>query len=623
MSTAYGWTGKLLWIDLTTRKISGVPTSDFKPEEFIGGVGLNTKIFWELGSPKVAAFHPDNPILISIGPLTGASGPFNRAEVCGIAPQTYPDELFAYSGFGGKFPSELKYAGFDSIVILGKADSPVYIQIDNGVVGIKDASGLWGQDTYMTQRKLIKKYPDSSVMAIGPAGENMSRISVILNETASCSGQGGYGAVMGSKNLKAIVVHGTGTIKIAKPEKFMKLLADRQAAREWTAGPHQTWGRTPLTGGMVRRTMTSNYFKKYSGCRGCPFQCQGFYNIPGIGGGGQMCVESWYGWYSGGSAVGYWEGNILSQKLGVNNYELLGIMGYLNYAVRSDAVTKADLGLTAIPIIDYAGQAEYGGQAVHHKFLTELIGGIADGSSPLSQGLARAADQWGPQAKGIFDAMYPARGYTSHHIETIPAALHWATDSRDPFNSCHDYTSTFGRNSRVASYFGFEGGLMKIQDIYDGAEDQTAWVQHHQCVKNSLPMCEYTTMPDLYFHPPAMDVRIFESSLLSAVTGIDYSPDELWKAGERIWNLRRAIMVLRENRQREDDTLNPYWFQRLAGGAQHLAAPLDKDKWEALKDRYYELCGWNEKNGRPTRSGLEELGLSSVADQLQAAGKLG
>ena len=170
---------------------------------------------------------------------------------------------------------------------------------------------------------------------------------------------------------------------------------------------------------------------------------------------------------------------------------------------------------------------------------------------------------------------------------------------------------------------GFEGGQMKIQDIYDGAEDQTAWVQQHQCVKNSLPMCEYTTMPDLYFHPPAMDVRIFESSLLSAVTGIDYSPDELWKAGERIWNLRRAIMVLRENRQREDDTLNPYWFQRLAGGAQHLAAPLDKDKWEALKNRYYELCGWNEKNGRPTRSGLEELGMSSVADQLQAAGKLG
>ena len=466
-------------------------------------------------------------------------------------------------------------------------------------------------------------YPTSSVLAIGPAGENKSRISVILNETASCAGQGGYGGVMGSKNLKAVVVRGTGTLKIARPEEFMKILSKRQAAGEWTAGPHQTWGRTPLQRGIIRSTMTSDYLKKYSGCRGCPFQCQGFYNIPGIGGGGQMCVEAWYGFYSGGSSEGYWEGNILSQKLGVNNYELLGIMGFINYSVRMGIVNKADLGLTAIPIIDNASQAEFGGQEAHHRFLAELIGGIADGSSILSQGLARAAQQLGPGAVRVFEAQYPARGYTSHHIETIAAALHWATDSRDPFNSCHDYTSTFGRNSYVASHFGFEGGQMYRKNIYEGSEDETAWVQHHQCVKNSLPMCEYTTMPDLYFHPPKMDVRIFESSLLSAVTGIDYSPDELWKAGERIWNLRRAIMVLRENRGREDDTLGDVWFKRLAGGSQRLAAPLDKSRWEALKDRYYERNDWNVSNGRPTRSGLENLGLASVANQLEKADKLG
>jgi len=623
MSTAYGWTGKLVWIDLTSQKITEVPTSDFKPEEFIGGVGLNTKIFWEMGSPKVEAFHPDNPILLTIGPLTGASGPFNRAEICGIAPQTYPDELFAYSGFGGKFPSELKYAGYDGIVILGKADSPVYIQIEDGDVKIKNAGSLWGQDTFLTQRELIDRYPTSSVLAIGPAGENMSRISVILNETASCSGQGGYGAVMGSKNLKAIVVRGTGTLKIARPDEFMEILSKRQAYGEWTAGPHQTWGRTPLTGGIIRTTMRREYLKKYSGCRGCPFQCQGFYNIPGIGQGGQMCVEAWYGFFSGGSPEGYWEGNILSQKLGVNNYELLGIMIYILAAMRAGAVTKADLGLTFIPMIDNAGQPEYGGQRAHHRFLTELIGGIADGSSPLSQGLARAVQKIGPRAVRVFESQYPARGYTAHHIETIAAALHWATDSRDPFNSCHDYTSSFGRNSRIASYFGFKGGQMYRRNIYKGSERETAWVQHHQCVKNSLPMCEYTTMPDLFFHPPKMDVRILESSLLSAVTGIDYTPDELWTVGERIWNLRRAIMVLREDRQREDDTLSHVWFERLAGGSQRLAAPLDEDEWEALKDRYYELCGWNVSNGRPKRPSLEKLGLGSVADQLEKAGKLG
>jgi len=111
MTKSYGWAGKILWVDLTSSKITKVPTSDFEPEKYIGGVGLNSKIFWDMGAPKVDAFHPDSPLILSVGPLTGASGPFTRATVCAIAPQCYPEELFTYSGLGGKFPSELKYAG--------------------------------------------------------------------------------------------------------------------------------------------------------------------------------------------------------------------------------------------------------------------------------------------------------------------------------------------------------------------------------------------------------------------------------------------------------------------------------------------------------------------------------
>ena len=118
---SYGWAGKILCVDLTNRKITKIPTANYEPEKFIGGVGLNTKIFWELGCPKVPAFAPDNPLLISVGPLTGLSGPFNRAEVCSISPQSYPKELFSYSGIGGKWPSEFKYAGYDGIVIQSTA----------------------------------------------------------------------------------------------------------------------------------------------------------------------------------------------------------------------------------------------------------------------------------------------------------------------------------------------------------------------------------------------------------------------------------------------------------------------------------------------------------------------
>jgi len=181
---------------------------------------VNSKIFWELRCPKIDAFHPDSPLILSNGPLTGASGPFTRATMSGIAPQCYPEELFAYSGFGGKFPSELKYAGYDGIVIVGRSDEPVYLSIHDGDVQIRDAGDLWGLDTFETQKTLIDRHPRGSVLCIGPAGENLSRIAIVINESSGAAGQGGYGAVMGSKNLKAIVTRGSGNAQGGQTRGF-------------------------------------------------------------------------------------------------------------------------------------------------------------------------------------------------------------------------------------------------------------------------------------------------------------------------------------------------------------------------------------------------------------------
>ena len=621
-----GWTGAFLWVDLSSGEIYTAPTSDYLHRKYIGGVGLNTKVFWELGCPTVDAFHPDSPLIISVGPLTGVSGPFNRAEVGGIAPQAYPQELHAYSGFGGKFPSELKYAGYDGIVVVGQADGPVYLSIEDDNVEIRAADDVWGTDTFTTQQVLMARHPEASVLAIGPAGENLSRMAMILNETASCAGQGGYGAVMGSKRLKAMVVRGTGTVKVARPDELLELLAERHRSREWEAGPHQTWGRYTLGSSTIRNTMTNRYLKKFSGCYGCPFQCQGFYDVPGTGKGGQMCIEAWYGFFSGDCAEAMWDGNILSQQLGINNNELLGAMILLVEGLRAGVFTRADAGVTFVPMVDYANSYQYGGRDLHHQFLLELLGGIADGTSIFSQGVARAAEQLGQGAINIFESVYPAYGYRNHHIEGAASALHWATDTRDPFNSCHDYTSSFGWREDVANHFGVPGGQFVggRRMVYQGAERSTVWVQHHQCVKNSLPICEYASMPDLFFHPPDMDVRILESRLLSAVTGVDFSVGRLWRAGERIWNLRRAVMVMREDRQRPDDTLQDIWFEEVVGsGDETLPEPLDRGQWEGLKDRFYSLRGWNVSNGRPTRSKLEQLDMGDVADTLEQAGRLG
>ena len=225
---------------------------------------------------------------------------------------------------------------------------------------------------------------------------------------------------------------------------------------------------------------------------------------------------------------------------------------------------------------------------------------------PGGQGPTRArktADASTAAAEAVSEATAAAAPEAA--IETIAAALHWATDSRDPFNSCHDYTSSFGRRSRIASYFGFKGGQMYRRNIYDGSEREAAWVQHHQCIKNSLTMCEYTTMPDLYYHPPKMDIRIFQSSLLSAVTGIDYSPDELWTAGERIWNAERQFLS-RAGFSRKDDTLplrvthEPLPDGPAQGQVCHL---------EEMLEEYYQERGWDQ-DGLPTEAKLHELGLN-------------
>lgn len=624
MAQFCGWAGKILWVDLSTRKIATRQTSDFEPEKFIGGVGLNSKIFWDMGCPEIDAMHPDSPIILSVGPLTGVSGPFTRATISAIAPQCHPRELFTYSGFGSKFPSELKYAGYDGIVIVGKADAPVYLSIHDEDVEIRDGSHLWGMDTFETQKALIGNHPGSSVLTIGPAGENLSRTAIIINETSGAAGQGGYGAVMGSKNLKAIVTRGTGTLKIARPDEFRELIAQRKAAGEWVAGPAQQWGRYPLTSPHIVNEMKTKYLKKFAGCYACPYQCHGLYDMPGIGRGAQLCTDVWYGY----ATEPAWEGSLLAQKLGINTFDLVGLMLFLRHGVSMGLLTEADIGPAYFQVAALPKESAYENHEAHHRFVKDLCGGIADGTSPFSQGIARAAEQFGQKAVDLYNEIFPGWGNRFHHIRGVAEALHWSTDTRDPFNSCHDHSS-FGSLSRIADWFGVPGGYLEGEseghhkNVYEGTEKGTVWVQNHQCLKNSLHICEWASLPTQFFHPPEMDIRIFESRFLAAVTGLELSPDELWKTGERIWNLRRAIMVLRENRHRDEDIISKDLFEKASRFPEGLSEPLDRKKFEALKDRYYRLRGWDVDTGRPTRVKLEDLGMKTVADDLENAGRLG
>ncbi len=439
MAVLCGWVGKVLWVDLTNRKITKVPIADYEPEKYVGGVGLNARHFWDLGCPKVAAFDPGNPLLISVGPLTGTLIPgASRAEVCSIAPQCYPEELYSYSGFGGKWPAELKYAGYDGIVITGRANKPAYLSVYDDDVQIKDASHLWGLDTFETQKALIGNNLKATALCIGPAGENLSRVAIILNQTGSAAGQGGFGAVMGSKNLKAIVVRGTGTIKIARPDELLELAKYAKALSvDTSAAECQHNGEVAyMAGKQSADELISKYWEKGAGCYGCPWQCNGFYNVPGIGKGYAVCGQFSYGlpgvrgpaepgddttWLGehehtapAVSAKSMWEANILTQKLGINNFELWGLTGFLWKCSKEGVFKMKDLGLPTPKWL--------GGTATEHEFLTALLYGIANRENQFADGVARASELLGAEAMDIYESIYGARGFVSHWLDEISAS---------------------------------------------------------------------------------------------------------------------------------------------------------------------------------------------------------
>jgi aldehyde:ferredoxin oxidoreductase len=626
MGKTFGWAGNILFIDLTEGTINRAATCDYRPEEFIGGLGLNTRIFWDLGCPRVAAFHPDNPIIISSGPLTGLFGPFGKGMMCSVSAQSHPQELFSYSSFGGKFPTALKHAGYDAMVILGKSKTPVYISICDDEVTIKDADDLWGVDTFETQQVLQAEEPGASMLVIGSAGENLSRIAVILSETNSAAGQGGFGAVMGSKNLKAISVKGNGVIPVARPRDFMKLTAAIIEENEKVKEMGRIF-RVPYSAPKeIQEIFSQKYFVKQHGCYGCPQQCHSMNYIPGIGLSGGKCAN--WGWSPlfSNAPEDIWSANLLMQKLGLNSFDitcglpLLLQLAYQRGILKTEQIEN-DIGLPASRWL--------GGMATEREFMTVLMNKIAGGEIPFGEGTPSFSEYFrqrlpcGEDLLNLQQELYTAHGNAFHHVDNIGSALHWATDTRDPMGSSHEYKEP---PQEIMEYFGLPPySTYQIQDIgktvYEGAERVTAWVQENQCLKNSLTVCELWSHVKSFYHPPELDVRIMESRLFSAVTGIDMDVEDLARAAERIWNLRRAVMIKRESRTREEDTLNRPYFEKAItcyGGSTlgKKFGPIDRSKFETLKDRYYRLRGWDVATGRPTRKKLEELDLNEVADTL-------
>jgi aldehyde:ferredoxin oxidoreductase len=676
-----GHAGKILRVNLTKKTISAIETNKY--ERWIGGHGIGSAIFWDLVEDKtIGGFDARNIVTLMTSPLCGtlAPGAAARTEVQGIGVQSYPVEWFTRSNFGGRFGAMLKYAGWDGIVIEGKADKPVWIDIRNNEVEIKDARPFWGLDTWQTQQEIWvevlgtkrsnawaemdqhRTTQKPAVLTIGPAGENLSRTACLIHDAGNAAGQGGFGAVWGSKNLKAISVIGTGSIHVADPNALIE-------SRLWAYKKfgfhvdHRSGNRDPHLFMLWDRPQNT----RLQACVGCHEGCR---NRSDVGGNESQCVETLF--YSnfdkvrhdGKQTTATYLATDYLQQYGVNAYEALRGLQYI-LDLHEMGILGPGKQIDCDLSFKQLGEAEFAERYIRMIAHREGIG------DDFAEGFFRAAKKWGrleeDSKTGVLP--YPYWGLPEHSYDPR-AEVSWgySTILGDRDANEHDFNFLFWDPSRqiwagqtpkhsaewitqiIAEKLApYENDPLMLDYSTDNIYSRhmaklVAWYRHYtRFWKQSALYCDYR-WPN-FVNEAAPDGRGLtgegEPRFLRAVTGEELSFLDGMENGRKIWNLDNAIWAL-QGRHRDMVHFADYIYEvpysrdipfpsyhlpgRKDGKWDYVRVDdrhLDKSEFEAFKTRYYELEGWDTRNGWPKKDTLESLGLTEVADALASNAKSG
>jgi aldehyde:ferredoxin oxidoreductase len=618
---SYLYAGEILKIDLGSGIVTKTPTSDYS-ESFLGGRGINIKLLLENVSTGVDPLGPDNVLVFGVGPLAGAFISAGRTEVTAKSPET---GFLGSSNFGGFFASELKYAGYDHIVITGKAQDPVFVWITDDQVEIRDVSSVWGEDTY-TAPSLIREEvnnPEAKIVCIGQAGENLVRFSTIQHEHGHGAGRTGMGAVMGSKNLKAIAVSGTKGIELADPMAFLALAAEaeetlkndpfwQQVAQEGASRAQDEYvfevvkEKFPPQHGVYQK-----FKSKRAGCFGCPIQCMDHYQeVEGIGTGVMSC-EMYDAWVYGVRCYDEYTSlacGLLSQRYGVDAMSTAAIIHWLMVLYEKGIITEADT--DDIPM-------EWGKPEAIRAMLDKIV--FRDGVGDiLAEGLVSAAEEIGRgseafanQVKGL--PLIPMQ-IPEDDAASRPMSLAAAVGPRGG-DSLRTYTGE-AEHRAAKSPEGLdehkeilkrEAKIENVDNALDQAtyEDKAGIVAYYEdavLISDMLSTCKWMNRWSYGAWSPDLLAR-----LLSAGSGTETSVDDLFDYAQKIRTLERAFEV-GEGLRREQDTLPRKAF-KIANEEGHL---LDPEKFEEMKSEYYLLRGWDPKTGIPPEDTLRGFGLDDL-----------
>jgi len=634
MAQSYGYAGQILKVDLSSRTSEVIPSEGYT--RFIGGRGLAARLYWEEVPPEAGTFSEDNRLIFAVGPLAGVpviGG--SRWGVYGKSPATTP-ETFNYSNLGGRWGAELKFAGYDALVIQGKADKSVYLLLRDGTVEFRDASALWGKGTIQTRETIKSELgSDVRVVAIGPAGENLASAGGLLADN-DASGSAGLGAVMGSKSLKAVAVKGARRkVAVAHPERLRKLT---DYLRGLDRGVFTAWGTDFVTSGPKT---------KKDPCFGCQGNCLRIKYTSDDGTTGKFMCQSalfyqqWAWKYYGRENEAAFHANRLCDDYGLDTWFLEQSLAWLYRCHRAGIAVEERLGLPMSKL----GSVEFIDSLVKMIALRQGFGDV------LARGLAQAAGALGGQAPSLVKHPdpYEPRLY-------LTTALLWAVEPREPIQALHEIgyplaqwtTGVKGTEKThvtsevvraIARRFWGSEAAADFTTV-DGKPLAAKMIQDRQYAKESLILCDWIyPISDNKHSRDHIGDPTLESRLFSAVTGIETDEASLYRMGERVFNLQRAALI-RDGRQgRKDDRLPEDWHtEPLKRGVMdpdcmvpgkngepvsRVGSVVDRQEFERMKDEYYRIRGWDIATGLQTRPTLESLGLKDVADDLQRRGLLG
>lgn len=602
MTQANGWIGTILRINLTEGSIKKEPLNMQDAHDYVGARGLGTKYYCNEVDPKVDPLSPENKLIFMTGPLTGtAACSAGRYEVVSKAPLT---GIIGAANSGGHFGPELKYAGYDGIIFEGKADHPVYLHINDDQVELLDANELWGQGVHETTEALEAKHGKVRVSCIGTPGERCMLFAAIMNDKNRAAGRGGMGAVMGSKNLKAIAVRGTGGVTVARPEGFMnEVTKARTMLKEHpvTGNGLGTFGTEILVnivnevGGLPLRNgrdgsyweqaddtsgerLNETHLVKNQGCFGCSIACgrvtkiEGKGNLDGFGEG----PEYEAGW-SYGAACGV---NDISSIVKANF--ICNEQGMDPITLGSTVACAMELyEMGAIPEEDIGFPLRFGDAAAMVK-LTQMCADGEGFGKTIGLGSYRLAEKYGHPELSMSVKKQEMPAYDGRAIQGI--GLEYATSNR---GGCH--VRGYMISPEVL------GIPVKLDpQVTEGKGAMLKTFQDLTALCDSTGMCLFTTF--------GIGLPEIAGQYREAV-GSDETDEEILLKGERIWNLEKRFNM---EAGVEKDTLPPRLLREAlpSGPAKGKVNEL-----QTMLADYYEARNWTA-DGIPTPEKLAELNVT-------------